>query len=128
MRKIALALALTLGLAGCAQLQSTWSFITQVQVSPQQVYVAENAFDGIEQTAANYLHWCRIATPRPSACAASTIKNMRAAVRTGRAARDQLDAYLKAHPTAIGATGLYDALVSATSVLQAYNANFGAAK
>ena len=129
MRKLALAGAIALALfaSGCANLQNTWERVTSAQVDPRDVYIAENVFDGLETTAKNFLHYCRLAPPNKGICKNDAITQVIAAVRSGRIARDNLDAFVKLHPDALGAKGLYDALTAATKTLQAvsqqYNLN-----
>lgn len=120
MKKIFAVVALALSLGGCANFTSfsdVVSRITTAQVSPQAVYLAENSFDAIEVTATGYLRIChaRMSTP---GCSSTAIAQVIPAVRSGRIARSNINAFMKAHPDALGATGLYDALVTATSTLQ----------
>jgi len=117
MRKLLLAFAVGLSLAGCAQLQSTWNVVTGASVSPAAVYVARNSFDALEVSATNYISFCKKA-PTTQGCTKSAINALVPAVRSGRVARNNLTQYLKDHPDAIGAAGVYDALVAATSTLQ----------
>jgi hypothetical protein len=119
MKKILVAIALALSLGACtASQQATWTRLTSAQVSPQAVYLAENAFDAVEVTATGYLQIChaRMSTP---GCSSTAIAQIIPAVRSGRIARTNLNAFMKAHPDALGATGLYDALTAATNTLQA---------
>ena len=106
-----------LSLGACANLQNAWNTVTGATVSPQAVYLAENGYDALEVTAKNYLHICRTA-PKTPGCSAEAISKVIPAVRAGRVARTNLDAFMKAHPDALGASGLYDALISATNTLQ----------
>ncbi len=99
MRKLLLAAALAFALGGCALLQKIEtgiSIATGPVVTPQEVYIAINAFDGIEVTATNYL---RVTCPSRNACqnptAAASIITW---VRGGRDDRNRLKAGLRASP------------------------------
>ena len=129
MKKFLLVFALGFSLTACAQITSTWDRLTSAQVSPTAVYVAANAFDAVEITATNYLKLCRT-SPSNVTCSSRAIATIIPAVRSGRVARTNLEQFMQAHPDAIGATGLYDALVSATNTLQGISTqyNIGAAK
>lgn len=126
MRKLALAgvLALAFFASGCAQMQNTWERLTSVQIDPRDVYIAENAFDAIQITASNYLHYCSSVQPASPVCKKEAIAQLVPAVRSGRVARVNLDTFVKSHPDALGAKGLYDALVSATNTLQAISTQY----
>ena len=117
MKKIFVVLALALSLGACAGVQNEWNALTSVQVSPRAVYLAENSYDAVEVTATVYLRIChaRMSTP---GCSSTAIAQIIPAVRSGRIARTNLASFMKAHPDALGAAGLYDALTTATNTLQ----------
>ena len=103
MRKHILAGALALAflsLPGCATLQkieSAISIATGPVVTPQQVYIAINAFDGVEATATNYLRLPRC--PQAVVCRSpSTSAAVITWVRAGRVDRNKLKAGLRAAP------------------------------
>lgn len=123
MKRIIIALALTLSLGACANLQNVWNTVTGATVSPQAVYIAENAFDALEVTATGYLKICHADMATPG-CSKTAIAQIIPAVRSGRVARTNLNAFMKAHPDALGATGLYDALVTATNTLQSVSTQY----
>jgi hypothetical protein len=125
MKKIILAFALALSLGACSTLQSL-SSLTTVQVSPQAVYLAENSFDAIEVTATGYLRICHAKMSTPG-CSSTAIAQIIPAVRSGRVARSNINAFMKAHPDALGAAGLYDALVTATNTLQSVSTTYNIA-
>jgi len=110
-------------LAGCAQLKNAYDTVTGATVSPKLVIVAANAFNAVEATATNYISYCA-PNPSPAGCSDTAIKQMIPAVRSGRDARNALETFMKSHPDAIGAQGLYDALVSATGTLNAIVAEY----
>ncbi len=123
MRKslIAGALALAfLSLPGCATLQKIESAISIAagpNVTPQQVYIAINAFDGIEATATNYLKLPRC--PQAVACRdPATSAKVITWVRAGRADRNQLKAGLRAAPGQnISLVAVYNDLAGLTGQL-----------
>lgn len=117
MKKVLLVLALGLSLAGCANVENAWDTLTGARVSPQGVYVAENVFDGLERTATNYLVLCHQHPTNPT-CSKPAEVEIAKAVRSGRVARNNLRAYMVAHPDAIGAQGVYDAFSAASDTLK----------
>ncbi len=121
MKKIILAMTVALALAGCAQLQTLF----EAKVSPTAVYVARNAADAEIISATNYLVLCHKAPTTPG-CAKDIERQVANATRSVRAARNAVTAYLVQHPDAIGASGAYDALVSATQVLKQILELYGA--
>ena len=126
MKKIVLGLVLALSLGACASLQNTIDKITGATISPQAVYLAENSFDAIEVTATGYLRICHAKMTTPG-CSSTAIAQVIPAVRSGRIARSNLDSFMKAHPDALGASGLYDALVTATNTLQSVSTTYNIA-
>jgi hypothetical protein len=126
MKRLIPILVLALSLGACANLQTEWANLTSVQVSPRAVYLAENSFDAVEVTATGYLKIChaRMSTP---GCSSTAIAQVIPAVRSGRIARTNLGAFMKAHPDALGAAGLYDALVTATKTLQSVSTQYNIA-
>lgn len=125
MRNIAPILALGIGLASCAQLTAAVDTLTGARVSPQAVYVAENVFDGYERTATNYFRLCHKAPANPI-CSKTAEVQIADSVRAGRVARNNLRAFMKAHPDALGASGLYDALTAASDTLKSALQTYGA--
>lgn len=117
MKKIMLAAALVLALAGCAQLQNAWDTLTGARVSPQAVYVERNIAIGLERTAQHYLQACH-KYPTLSACSKAIEAKVVFGVRSLRKASADLNAFMKNHPDALGAKGLYDALVASANELK----------
>jgi hypothetical protein len=117
MKKISVTIALltTIGLGGCASLQTAWSVITSASVTPQQIIVAANAFDGFEATATQYLTYCKTNTT-VSACTLATRQKVVAAVKAGQAARNQLEPYVVSGSA--GPSTIFNTLVAAINVLQ----------
>jgi|SRR6185437_14275319 len=126
MKKILLVCTIALSLGACAQLQNAWNLVTTSQVSPTAVIVAANAFDAVEATATNYLR-----LPKCTATNGPVCRNPKAtaaiipAIRSGRVARNNLEQFMKDNPGQLGPQGLYNALTTATSTLQAIFAQYG---
>jgi len=122
MKKILLSLTLIFVLGGCTLLQR----LEQTTVNPKTVYLAINTFNGIEITATGYLRICyaRMSTP---GCEPTIIAKVIPAVRGGRVARDNLKTFMRSHPDALGAQGLYDVLVTTTNTLQQFSINYSIA-
>jgi len=126
MKKVFLALTLALAISGCAQLTNGYNALTGAVVSPTAVIIAANAFDGVEATATNYLRLAKCTATTTVICRSSAAtKVIIPAVRSGRTARNNLEAFMVANPGALGPTGLYNALVTATATLQQTFAQFG---
>lgn len=117
MRKIALACAIALMVSGCANFQNAWDTLTGAKVSPNAVYVAANTADSGEVLATAYLRACHKAPSAYAACSKSIEVKVVDAVRAVRTARNNIRAFLVAHPDALGASGLYDALIAAQQTL-----------
>ena len=118
MRKLLIA-CVALSLGGCATFQKDWGALTGASVSPEAVLVAGNTFDALEATATNYLTFCKANRALP-VCASyvSARKQILPAIRSGRAARNNLEAFLQNNPGKLGPTGLYNALTSAIATIQ----------
>lgn len=125
MRKIAIVLALGLSLGGCASLQTAWSVVTGVSVSPTQIIVAANAFDAGEASATQYRNYC-IANPAVSYCALKIQQKVKAAVLAGRPVRNQLEPYIVSGTA--GPAALYNSLVTLATQLQASIPSTGASQ
>jgi hypothetical protein len=113
-----------LALGGC----STISTLTGASVSPQSALVAANSFDALETAATSYLQLPACATPSPTGVVcrnAAAAKAIGPAVRSGRTARNQIEALLAANsgaaiPVATLAT-LQAAIASLQSIYTQYN-------
>jgi len=126
MRKILLAVALSLSLGACATIQADWAIVTGASVSPTQIIVAANAFDAGEASATQYLLYCKATTPAPTYCALATRQAVVAAVRAGRVARAQLEPYIVSG--AAGPSAVYNTLVAVVTQLQTQIPSTGASK
>jgi hypothetical protein len=120
--------------AGCAtpfgeRLQSAVSIISSASaatVDPKVVIVAANAFDALEVTAKNYLKLPRCNGNNGPVCRSpAATQPLISAVRSGRVARRNAIAFLKAHPGELGPGGLYDALntsiLTIETIFRSYN-------
>lgn len=117
---VATVLATSLFVASCTQFHNAYDIATNASVSPTAVVVAANGFDAIEASATNYLRLRKCSSVSGPVCRQPSIsKSIIKAVRAGRLARNSLEAFLRSHPGALGPKGDYDALVAATSTLQA---------
>ena len=115
MRKTLIALPLLFVLGGCASLQNAWNVITSAAVTPQQIIVAGNTFDGLETAATQYLTYCK-ANAAQAGCALSIRVNVVKAVRSGRTARNQLEPYVTSGTA--GPAAIFNTLVAAINTLQ----------
>ncbi len=125
MKRLALLLALALTLSACANLKTAYQVITEASVSPTQIIVAANAFDALEGTATQYLVHCKsnLATP---VCSANNRRSVIKYVRSGRAARNQLETYVAVGNA--GPSGLYNTLIAAINQLNLTPAASGASR
>lgn len=122
-RHIVAAAILALTLAGCAglqqkieQLQQVSTITATVTVNPAIVRTANDTFRGLESSATVYIETCN-ANPLQTGCSDAAIRAMLPAIRSGRTARDQLNAFYRAHPNGLGSQGAYDALKSAIATI-----------
>lgn len=119
MKRLLLALAIVGSLAGCARLTTDYNILTGATVSTTAVIVAANAFDAVEATATNYLRLKKCsATTGPVCRNVAATAAIIPAIRSGRTARNNLEAFMQANPGVLGPTGLYNALQTATSTLE----------
>lgn len=120
MKTLVLAFSLVV-LAGCAQqvqeAENAWHVVTGATITPTQVYVAANAFDGIEATATTYLRLPKCGTlpcRNPSATAVIV-----PAIRSGRLARNKLEAAVTVNPGAPVDANLFSTLTTSTDTIKA---------
>lgn len=124
MKKLFALLLLAPLLGACAtpfgqEISNIYGVVTGATVSPAAVLVAGNSFDAVEKTATNYIVFCTANRANPACTNFITIRNkLKPAVLSGRAARNNLEAFMKANPGALGPAGLYNALQAAVQTLQ----------
>ena len=122
MKKL-LILGLALSLGACANLKNVYTAITEATVSSTQIVVAANAFDALEGTATQYLIYCK-SNLTTAICSADNRRSVIKWVRTGRAARNQLETYVTSGNA--GPSGLYNTLIAAINQLNSSPAASGA--
>jgi len=119
MKKLAAILLLTLSLGGCAFLQNAYSVATGASVTPQQAYIAANAFDTVEASATQYLQLPACGATASKLCRTSAgVTAVVKAIRIGRQARNSLEAAVTSSNGAPVSASLYAALTAQTSTLQ----------
>lgn len=115
------AVFLAVTVAGCAgtTLGNLYQSVTTSKVSPEAIVLAASTFDALEVTATNYLRARRCTGTNGPICRDPAVTpTVIQYVHSGREARNQLKAFLRAHPGELGDAGLYDALTAANSTLQ----------
>lgn len=129
MKRILIVCTLALALTGCStfgKIETAFGVLTGATVSPQAVVIAANTFDALEATATNYLRLKKCIGANGPVCRdPGATKVLIPAVQEARGARNDLEAFLKAHPGQLGPSGLYDALQTAIarveSIVKQYN-------
>jgi hypothetical protein len=119
MRKIILALTISLSLAGCAGLQAvTGAFetATTTTVPASAVVPAANAFDILKAGATNYGIYCIQQKMVPAICSRTTRRVVVKSVRSGTGARRQLEDSVTNGQPAL--SSIYNVLVAAVTSLQ----------
>lgn len=120
--------ALAIQLGGCGLARNIYDVATTATVSPTAVVVAASAFDAAEVTATNYLRAKRCNGTNGPVCRDSAVTpTIIGSIRAGRVARNNLKAFLRAHPGELGPKGDYDALVTATNTIQSATAAYQSA-
>lgn len=115
MKKIILAATLALSLAGCASLGIVQQVATAT-VPATVVIPTANAFDVLKGTAANYGRYCIQQKMAPAICSVDIRRAVIKFVRSGTAARNQLEGSLASGEPA--AATVYNLLVAAVQGLQ----------
>lgn len=128
MKRLFLVITLALGLSGCAALQKLEAIYTDISgstISPQNVYIAVNAFDATKATATQYFTYCR-ANLAQAICSAANRRTVLKYVRAGTAARNQLETYLVAGTAA--PAQIYQTLIAVVDALKTSAVSQGATK
>jgi hypothetical protein len=122
---ITLGVALAVSLAGCAD-TGVGKLVGAVQgytVQPKDMIIADNTFDVISRTGEAYIRACTAGLPL---CVNNAVvPDIITAVRSGRDARNNLKAFVRAHPGQLGPSGVYDAVISANATLQQIFTRYG---
>lgn len=129
MKKLLTIVLLAFALTGCATLeriQAAYTVATSSTVTIDQASLAINSFRALEITATNYLQLPRCTGANGPICRDPGLsKQVVAAIRAGRVARNDLKTFMRSHQT--GNATYYNALISASdtirAVIDAYNAN-----
>lgn len=120
---IALGCALTLAACGDSGVGKLVSAVQGYTVQPKDMIIADNTFDVISRTGEAYIRACTAGLPL---CVSNAVvPDIISAVRSGRDARNNLKAFVRAHPGELGPTGVYDAVISANTTLQQIFTRYG---
>ena len=104
-------------LGACAQLQGVYNLATTATVPAGDVVIAANAFDALKATAVNYGHYCVDQKFPQPVCSAANRRGVIKAIRTGTAARIQLEASINTGQPALST--VYNVLIASVNVLNA---------
>lgn len=115
MKRIILAVTLALSIGGCSTL-ATIQQVATATVPATVVIPTANAFDVLKGTATNYGKYCIAQKMVPAICSATARRAVIKFVRSGTAARNQLEGSLDRGEPA--AASVYNLLVSAVQGLQ----------
>ena len=124
MKKLLVIVALAVALSGCAQIQKTFEVtsnaITAVEnaVTPQQIYIAANAFDAVKVSATNYLELRRCPQNAPFCRDPAVTKKLIPLIRAGTIARNNAVAWARANPNGLADVSLYEKLTGITSTIE----------
>lgn len=138
MKRLFLVLTLALGVSGCAALQKLEEIAGQVAgttVSPQQLYIAANAFDAAKTGTSTYFRACapfvnlkthKAFATAPAACSDNNRRTVFSFIHAGTPARDQAETYLATGASA--PIAIYNTLVAAVNGLKSTASTPGAAQ
>jgi pectin methylesterase-like acyl-CoA thioesterase len=121
MKRILIALTLSIALAGCAnnpftKLQQIYTVATTATVPAELVRPAANSFDILKGTAANFASFCIKNNFAPAVCDVDTRRKISTFVKQGTTARVALRASLATGQPALST--VYNLLVGAVNGLQ----------
>ena len=126
MKKLFIVVAIALSLAGCQGtrfgdfIATAGNAITAAEnaVTPQQIYIAANAFDAVKVSATNYLGLRRCPTNAPFCRDPSVTKKLIPLIRAGTIARNNAVAWARANPNGFADKTLYEKLTAITSTIE----------
>jgi hypothetical protein len=128
MRKLISIALLAASLGGCAtvtKIENAVGVVAQTKVNSKSAYVAINVFNAAERSVTAYLRL-------PECNGAGTLCRANGAAAAldgpfsaGIQARNDLRAFMKAHPGTLADAGLYNTLTAATDSLQKVMAIYG---
>lgn len=126
MKRLILVAAVAFSLGGCASLQNfqkdiefaagIYTTVTETTVPAKVVVPLANAFDILKAAATNYAKYCIKQQMAPSVCSADIRRQVIRAVRSGTAARDQLEVSVATGQPAL--SSIYNVLVGAVNGLK----------
>jgi len=128
MKKFLVIAAIALMLSGCAGTRvgnffevagNAISAAQSANVTPQQIYIAANAFDAVKVSATNYLELKRCPTNAPFCRDPSVTKKLIPLIRAGTIARNNAVTWARANPNGFADVSLYEKLTSITSTIEA---------
>lgn len=125
MKKILIVVSLALALAGCAQVQKTFDTVgnaitvAENAVTPQQIYIAANAFDAVKVSATKYLDLKRCPINAPFCRDPAVTKQLIPAIRAGTIARNNAVSWARANPNGFADVSLYQKLTNITETIEA---------
>ena len=126
MKKLLVIVVITLSLAGCQGtrfgdfIATAGNAITAAEnaVTPQQIYIAANAFDAVKVSATNYLKLRRCPTNAPFCRDPSVTKKLIPLIRAGTIARNNAVSWARANPNGFADKTLYEKLTAITSTIE----------
>jgi hypothetical protein len=126
MKKFLVIVAIALSLAGCQGtrfgdfIATAGNAITAAEnaVTPQQIYIAANAFDAVKISATNYLKLKRCPTNAPFCRDPSVTKKLIPLIRAGTIARTNAVAWARTNPNGFADKSLYEKLTAITSTIE----------
>jgi hypothetical protein len=126
MKKFLVVVTIALSLAGCQGtrfgdfIATAGNAITATEnaVTPQQIYIAANAFDAVKVSAINYLELKRCPTNAPFCRDPSVTKKLIPLIRAGTIARNNAVTWARANPNGFADVSLYNKLTAITSTIE----------
>ena len=119
MKRLICVISLALALASCSTISNVVGVVTGTTVTPNQAYIAANAFDALEATATTYLKLPACVSGGSAVCRTqSAVNAIVPAIRVGRKARNNLLAAVTAANGSPVSASLYATLTGQASTLQ----------
>lgn len=124
MNKFIASIIIVFALTGCAQVQKTFDTVgnaitaAENAVTPQQIYIAANAFDAVKVSATNYLELKRCPQNAPFCRDPAVTKKLIPLIRAGTIARNNAVAWARANPNGFADVSLYEKLTGITSTIE----------
>lgn len=117
LKRIVVCAFFALSLAGCAKLTEAYQSLSSSNVPPKAIYVAISAFDAAKITGTNYIRYCA-PNPSPKGCNDAVIRGkLIPAINKGTVARNDLKAFVRAHPGELGPSGTYSLLTTSATTI-----------